>query len=92
MSLIPRPQYSVLTLDFSRETGKKLIYELPLFREYDYKRTAVNAMLSIIAWQEVKIFEYYSGKRAPEFPLAMKEILRLESASLEEFEKDWVGT
>ena len=65
---------------------------MPVFREYEYNRIASNAMLSIISRQEVKIVEFYSGKEAPEFPLEMKEAFRLESMSLEEFEKNWVGT
>ena len=64
---------------------------MPLFRVYEYNRHALNAMLSILSWQEVKIIEFYSGKGAPEFPLAMRKAFRLESMSLEEFEKNWVG-
>ena len=64
---------------------------MPYFREYEYNRTALNAMLSILSWQEVKIIEFYSGKEAPEFPSAMREAFRLESMSLKEFEKNWVG-
>ena len=82
----------MLTLDFSREIGKEGIHEMPNFREYEYNRIASNAMLSIISRQEVKIVEFYSGKGAPEFPLEMKEVFQLESMSLEEFEKNWVGT
>ena len=91
LSLILQQFYSVLTWDFSRETGKKLVHELPLFREYDHYRTALFAMLSILARSEVKIIEFFSGRRAPEFPAAMRQVFRLEFMSLEEFEKDWVG-
>ena len=92
MSLNLRQSYSVLTLDISREFGKTIIYDLPLFREYEYTRTALFATVSIFSRQEVKIIDFYSGEGAPEFPSAMREIFRLESMPLEEFEKQWVGT
>ena len=40
--------------------------------------------------QEVKILEFYSSEGAPEFPQAMNEVFKLESLSLEEFEKESV--
>ena len=62
------------------------------FREYEYNRNTCCALISIIAQQEVKIVEFYSGKGAPDFPLAMREVFKLGLMSLEEFKKDWVGT
>lgn len=42
--------------------------------------------------REVKIVEFYCSEEAPELSLAMNKVLRLNSMSLEEFEKDWVRT
>lgn len=63
---------------------------MPLFREYEYNRKSMYTMLYLASRQEVKIFEFFNSKGAPEFPRAMNEAFRLGSMSLEEFEKDWV--
>ena len=77
-------------MNFPREAGKKRIHEMPCFREYEHTRTSIHAMLCLVSRQEFKIVEFYSNEGAPEFPPAMKEAFKLESLSLEEFEKDWV--
>ena len=68
----------------------KHIHEMPLFREYEYTRVSFHAMIAIAAWQEVKIVEFYKSEGAPKLPRAIKEVLRLEKMSLEEFKQDWV--
>ena len=45
-----------------------------------------------VSLREVKIVEFYCGEEAPELSLAMNKVLKLNSMSLEEFEKDWVRT
>ena len=49
-------------------------------------------MFYVASRQEVKIVKFYSSEGAPELPLAMNKAFRLNSLSLEEFEKDWVRT
>ena len=60
------------------------------FREYDYIRTELHSLFYMASRQEVKIVEFYSSEGAPEIPQAMNEVFKLESLSLEEFEKESV--
>lgn len=63
---------------------------MPLFRKYEYTRNSLHAMFSVASRQEVKIVEFYSSEGAPKLPLAMDKAFRLNSMSVEEFERDWV--
>ena len=91
LSLILRQQLPILTLSFTREHTKKVAHEMPHLREYEYNRIALNAKLLILSRQEVKIVEFYRGRPATDFPLAMKQALFVGSMPPEEFKEAWVG-